>query len=487
MLNFNYQKMTRIINKTISISFSLVLVMSLLSGCEKMLDKRPDSSLTRNDFFRTESDANAALIGVYDALQACVSQFWLWGESRGDLVASSDLTNGYPYFQLFDNTTRPILKWDLPYQLIARANVVITDVPGIVSLDKNFSEAESNSVVGQARYLRALAFFYLLRTFNEVPLVLEAPNSDDVNYRPAKASAESILRQIEEDLNFAENAVAVSFGANKEVRGRVTKGGVNALQADVYLWQAKYTEAAAAAKKVLDNEQLYSLVESDNWFNIFSVKNSSESVFEVQFDYTLNELNGLLNTAGGYAVNRSLIGYFDSEQDLVRGQNGTYSANGQFWKYAGLNRELLRRPTQDPNFIVYRLPDVMLMRAEALAHGNFEDKTEAVRLINKIRERALLGLVDLDGDVGTAPLVDIILKERAMELGMEGKRWFDLLRIARNDNRPEMLVDLILSSRTVGERSTIRPRIVDPRSWFLPIHIDELNANPNLIQNPYYN
>ncbi|RZK69389.1 MAG: hypothetical protein EOO85_22545, partial [Pedobacter sp.] len=297
---------------------SLMLVLALFSGCKKLLDKRPDSSLTRNDFFRTESDANAALIGVYDAMQTCVGQFWLWGESRGDLVASSDLTNGYPYFQLFDNTTMPIMKWDLPYQLIARANVVITDVPRIVALDNNFSQEESNSVVGQARYLRALAFFYLVRTFNEVPLVLDAPNSDDVNYRPFKTSPENVLKQIEEDLNFAEHSVPVSFGANKEIRGRVTKGGVNALQADVYLWQAKYAEAATAAKKVIDNTTLYTLVESDNWFNIFSVKNSSESIFEVQFDYTLNEINNLLGTSGGYTVNRSLIGYFDGEQDLVR-------------------------------------------------------------------------------------------------------------------------------------------------------------------------
>ena len=78
------------------------------------------------------------------------------------------------------------------------------------------------------------------------------------------------------------------------------------------------------------------------------------------------------------------------------------------------------------------------------------------------------------------------MKERAMELGLEGKRWFDLVRVAKNDNRPEFLVDLVVMSRSVGERSTIRPRIIDPRSWYLPIHRDELAANPNLVQNPYY-
>ncbi|MFD2162718.1 RagB/SusD family nutrient uptake outer membrane protein [Paradesertivirga mongoliensis] len=460
-----------------------------------MLDKRPDSSLTRQDFFKTEDDANAALIGIYDALQSCVGKFWMWGESRGDLIsAGASGNNTYPYFQLFepnrfDSNQRNIniLDWQSAYLLIGRANVVITDVPGITKKDNNFTEQESNSIVGQARFMRALAYYYLVRSFNEIPLVTVAPNSDAVDYRPFKTSPENILKSIEEDLAFAEQHVPVQYALAKDTRGLVTKGAVNALQADVYLWEAKYDLSAAASKKVLDNQSLYNLVPGEDWLTIFSLKNTNESIFEVQFDYTKLETNDLRGVSGAYLVNNALIGDFTNEFDVIRGKDVTYFTGGMFWKYTGLSKTTdLRRPTNDPNFIIYRLPDVMLMRAEALANGTFEQKEEAIGLINEVRARAGIGLYEVSGGYSTETLVDYILKERAMELAMEGKRWFDLLRVARNYNRPQMLVDLILRSRTPGERSLIRSRIIDPRSWFLPINQEELNANPNLVQNPFY-
>jgi hypothetical protein len=162
--------------------------------------------------------------------------------------------------------------------LIGRANIVIEKVPQIPGLDYRFTIEESNGIVGEALYLRSLAYFYLVRTFKDVPLVLQPPSNDAVNFLVPKASADSILDQIEADLAIAEKNIPVQYAKSAETRGRVTKGAVNALQADVYLWRAKYAEAAAAAKKVLDNS-LYSLVTGDNWFTIFSQKNTSESIF----------------------------------------------------------------------------------------------------------------------------------------------------------------------------------------------------------------
>lgn len=468
----------------------LCTALSLFASCEKILDRKPDDSLTRDEFFKTEADANAALVGVYDALQGCVGQFLTWGESRSDLVTVMGNTgNSYPYFQLFINS-REISNWTTVYQMIGRANIVIEDVPGITKLDKNFTVQESDATVGQARFLRALGYFYLVRTFKEVPLVLEAPNSDDVDYRPAKSSAEKVLDQIEEDLTFAEQSVNVQYARNVETRGRVTKGAVNSLQADVYLWRAKYVEAAAAAKKVLDNNTLYSLVDGENWFTMFSVKNTNESIFEVQFDYTLGETNSLKNIAATFNINKAVLSYYfvPNNVDEIRGLDRTFNSVSQYWKYKGLSTtNNIERPTNDPNFIIYRLADVMLMRAEALAHLGFQEKEEAVSLLHEIRERASIDTYAIDGNASTSMLVDLIMKERAMELAMEGKRWFDLVRVATNDNRPEFLVNLVLASRTVGERSMIRARIIDPRSWYLPILLDELNRNPNLVQNPYYN
>jgi hypothetical protein len=126
------------------------------------------------------------------------------------------------------------------------------------------------------------------------------------------------------------------------------------------------------------------------------------------------------------------------------------------------------------------------MRAEALSHLEDDDKTEAVRLVNLIRARANMPEYDINLiSTDTNSLIDIIFKERSLELAMEGKRWYDLVRIGKN-GRPEFLVDKIVASRLISERALARARVADPRSWFLPIHINELAANPALLQNPYY-
>src|SRR6476620_2940683 len=246
--------------KTFLTTFSFLLMLALLSGCKKFLDEVPENSLTREEFFKTEADDNAAIVGVYDALQLANTQFLRWGEMRGDLV-SNDLDN--VYLQLIDNTNG-ISVWTDAYRLIGRANIVIEKVPEIPALDKRFSEEQSKAIVGEALFLRALSYFYLVRSFKEVPLVLQAPSSDAVDFLLPKSSADSVLNQVEADLITAEKSVPVEYGRNVD-----TKGAVNALLTDVYLWRKKYAEAAASAKKVIDNS-LYRLVPSGDWFTIFS-------------------------------------------------------------------------------------------------------------------------------------------------------------------------------------------------------------------------
>lgn len=483
-----FTQMNNIIKKWLVTGCAAGLLLTALGACKKFLNQVPENSLTSEEFFKTEADANAAIMGVYDALQLCADKFITWGEFRADLI--SPLTNNditYPYYQLFENN-RPASVWAHPYNLIGRANMVIEKVPEIPALDHRLSSAESNAIVGEALFLRALAYFYLVRTFKEVPLVLQPPSSDAVNYLEPKASADAVLDQIEADLAIAEKDVPVQHAKAAETKGRATKGAVNALQADVYLWRAKYAEAAAAAKKVLDKD-LYTLVTGDNWFTIFSQKNSSESIFEIQYDYQLSEVNSLRGISNNFIMNPVLFDYFDSEKDQLRGKNRTYREAGsrQFWKYTGLNADNIERPTNDPNFIIYRLPDIMLLRAEALAHLTADDKVEAARLLNEVRDRVSLAPYDfLDGAAPRELFIELIMKERAMELAMEGKRWFDLVRVAANEDQPDFLISRVVAGRTVAERSQIRARIIDPRGWYLPIHRDELNRNANLVQNPYY-
>lgn len=466
-------------------ALSCCLLFATLGGCKKYLDQVPENSLTRDEFFKTEADAQAAIIGVYDALQTANAQFLRWGELRGDLI-SNDVDP--IYLQVLDNTSS-IANWTDAYRLIGRANIVIEKVPEIPALDSRFTVENGKAVVGEALFLRALTYFYLVRTFKEVPLVLQAPSSDAVDFLIPKSNADSILNQIEADLTTAEKAVPVEYGRTFDTKGRATKGAVNALLADVYLWRAKWAEAAAAAKKVLDNSA-YTLVPGDDWFTIFSQKNSSESIFEIQYDAQLSEINPLRSLSNANLVNITLYNLFKDENDMVRGLNNTYREAGsrQFWKYTGLTTNNVERASDDPNFIVYRLPDVMLMRAEALIHLGDPQKVEAGALINGVRKRARIDSLDfLNANTPVDIFIQVILKERAMELSMEGKRWFDLVRMATNENQPDLLISRVVSSRLVANRSQVRSRIIDPRTWYLPILREELARNPKLVQNPYYN
>jgi starch-binding outer membrane protein, SusD/RagB family len=479
--------MNRIKNSWMPKALFALLVMASLSGCKKFLDQKPLNSLTKDEFFKTEADANSAITGVYNSLQQCNEQFFRWGEMRGDLITPNNASDAV-FLQQFDNLS-PLSNWSEPYKLIANANIVIEKVPSIPALDKNFTEEESKKVVAEALFLRSLAYFYLVRTFKDVPLVLQAPTSDAVNFLLPKASADSILNQIEKDLAIAENDIPVSYPRALDMRGRVTKGAVNSLQTDVFLWRAKYAEAAASSKKVVDNTTDYQLVPSDEWFNIFARKNTAESIFELQYDYQLQELGRMKGISDAYILNNTLYEVFTQENDLVRGLNATYWENNgrKFWKYAGLTRDQQARALDDANFIIYRLADVMLLRAEALAHLGEAEKNEAAALINTVRKRA--GLDSLDFINETTPVdvfVQIILKERAMELAMEGKRWFDLVRNATNENDPEILLSRVVTSRSVANRAQVRSRLVDTRAWYLPITRTELALNPNLVQNPYY-
>jgi len=213
------------------------------TGCKKYLEQTPNDSLTKENFFKTRADAIAAIVGVYDGLQACTTTFLNWGEFRGDLVTATTNTDAtYVYYQLLDRT-RPASNWANVYNMIGRANIVIEAVPQIPAIDSRLSVEESNAIVGEALFLRALGYFYLVRTFKEVPLVLQAPSNDNVTFRIPKSSADTVLNQIESDLLRAEQIIANSYTTVQETKGRATKGAVNALLTDVYMWRAKYQQA----------------------------------------------------------------------------------------------------------------------------------------------------------------------------------------------------------------------------------------------------
>jgi len=285
--------------------------------------------------------------------------------------------------------------------------------------------------------------------------------------------------------------------------------------ADVYLYFEKYQACINACDEVI-NSGLYGLIDGEDWFMNFFPGNSNESIFEFQFDKDLNQTNMLYKmmapSMGGsypdgndeFRVSPYFVIEFEKFPTDRRAGNRTYlafSGGGWYvfettyilWKYVGTEGKAtgagatgyrMGNKESDAHWMIYRYPDILLMKAEALVEmGEFGQATE---LINMIRTRALLEPVS--GITNKNTLEDIILEERAKEFCGEGKRWFDLIRMGRRNNyeRMDRFIEILSNNKSYEEAEIIRSKYSNPDSWYLPIHQDEIDQNNKLVQNPYY-
>jgi len=499
----------------------LFLILLFVAGsCSDWLQVEPESELTREEFWQTGNDVQAVVAGTYKELAGCVERLFKWGELRGDLIVpgqniSSDdrkIMDGFIYPE------NDLNRWNKLYRTINFANTVLKFSRTVVERDQTFTENESKAFEAEALFLRSLCYFYLVRIFRDVPLVLEASENDAQDYYPAVASEQEIFLQIIDDLNIAVVNLPTSYEKTVYSKGRATKSAAYALMADIYLYFEKYQACISACDQVIGSG-LYGLIDGEDWFMNFFPGNSNESIIEVQFDRDLNQNNLLYQMmapamGGSYPDGNDefrVSPYFviDFERFLSdrRSGNRTYlafSGGGWYvfettyilWKYVGTEGNTagassgnatgyrMGNKEGDAHWIIYRYPDVLLMKAEALVEMN--EFAPAIDLLNLVRTRALLEPVT--GITNKFTLEDYILEERAKEFCGEGKRWFDLIRMGRRNNneRINRFIEILSANKSYEEAEIIRSKYSNPDSWYLPIHQDEIDQNNKLVQNPYY-
>ena len=445
-----------------------MLTLIFFSCSEDLLDKDPVSSFSAQGFYKTSSDAQSGVYGIYDAAQSTFSlNFSMWGEGRADAVSTNQ--SGDP-FLLQENNLNPILnsaRWDNLYETISRANYAIKYIPPVFEEGEEFGL----QLLGQARALRALSYFYAVRVWGDVPLILEPYESVEQDLFNTRTDAEIVLDQIEQDLLFAAENCRASFGGERD-RNLITQGGANALLVQLYMWRSDYTSAIAAADKVMDNS-LYSLVSMSDWSKIFTQGYTNESIFEIGYnEVQTNSLRVLyaLGSDSNFFPSETFRNSFednDQRQELI--YDVTSAQPRKIWKFFG---EGFNDESPDPssnNIVMVRLADIMLLKAEA--HNQLGEVEEALVLLNTIRNRAGLPSLDLSsveslyGDLESA-----ILHERLIELSFEGHRWFDLVRTGR-------------AAEVMGPINGLS----EEANMVWPIHHDAINRNPNLVQNEFYN
>jgi hypothetical protein len=169
------------------------------------------------------------------------------------------------------------------------------------------------------------------------------------------------------------------------------------------------------------------------------------------------------------------------------GQKYWWWADVRVWKWSGRDDTNLKpAETDHTEFPIYRLADVMLMRAEALNRASSGgNRDEVLKLVNDVRARGKVPTKTAPASASMFDIEDIIMDERAIELSVEGKRWFDLMRASKG--RPDYLVNKVLQKYPQDQRAAVRARVQNPESWYVPINRRELQLNPALKQNPFYN
>ncbi len=483
------------------IKYLLVLSLVLIQfSCNDWLELIPPSGLIREEFWKTKADVQAVLMAAYTSFAGMDGKLFILGEIRGDMVTKGSSLSG-DNLKIMENNIYPdnsVCNWSDFYKVIDYCNEVIVNAPKVQKIDDTFTDYQMQGLVSEAYFLRSLAYFYLVRIYKDVPLVLEPTETDDADVYVQKQSEETVLNQIVSDLETNRPfAPSESFPTLSENKGRASKAAFDALLADISLWRFDY-EAVIKYVERIEATDKFELMPSGKWFELFYPGNSLEGIFEFQFDGNLNQNNSTYGMTYRYAYQyipsqKALeLLSFEYAAELVRGEDATIKKYGEddyiIWKYVGQAPDGLSvRSGSDQyscNWIVYRYADVLLMKAEA--YSQLERYNDALKIINEIRDRA----GDGPKSIANTPVAyeDAIMEERAIEFAYEGKRWFDLLRMGRRNNyaRKAKLIEIIVNNVPSTQKRILATKLTNPLGWYLPIYETEIERNKNLVQNPYY-
>ncbi|MDR1763782.1 MAG: RagB/SusD family nutrient uptake outer membrane protein [Dysgonamonadaceae bacterium] len=526
----------------IKIAVLTVIALLTLPSCDKWLTLEPEDGVIREHFWKTKEEAQSAVMGCYSALMEddMMQKYFLWGELRADMVGlTSTAKDALKYMKNGEITSsNSYTTWSYFYKAINQCNTVIELAPLVREEDMSFSESLLRQFQAEAVCIRSLSYFYLLRTFRDVPYITAASIYDDQTFSIPKTQQADIIDSLIVSLRAVENDLPLTYNDLASTKGRFTRYGLESLLADIYLWKGDY-DACIDLCSQIEGSGKYSLIrvgreevlvenlttgvpdtvyypntgDIEAMFNALYVNgNSVESIFELQFG--TDKENGMLSLflpttppvqakMDNFNENfpSSLIdrGWFD-----IRAEGFSYK-QGYVWKWIGLSRDefTYRQSGQrNTNWIFYRLADVILMHAEALTqkaiqNGNNQTMlNEALGLLKQIRDRANAPestdlLYQSTGLIDARTLEEFILNERCREFTFEGKRWFDVLRHARRDNYSERnlnyLLRLAIYAADPEKVNSLQSKWSSNfGSHYLPINEDELKVNKQLVQNEFY-
>lgn len=478
----------------------LLLTALFSTSCSSLLDEVPQDFINRDNFYQNETDALGAIAGAYSSFNRDyynVNYYLLlelhgdYIEGRGSQAPISDFTH------VLDNTSigRAATGWSILYQSINRANAVLDNVPGI----ENMSDGVRKRVLAEARFIRAMAYFNLVKGWGAVPLRLNE-NKGLSGLSAPREPVEKVYELIVSDLEAAQHDLPPSVKAET---GKASMGAAKLLLANVYLTMGEWQKAATKADEVI-TAGVYSLVKvdkPDDFYQIFATQTCSEDVFSVHHsENRFSELPLYLHRGNTPPYNYSSRGFWawipNTNSFIGKGWDDADMRKpfNLYTKHLDANGNEVSLPATSPilfkKFIsntaglnVYSLPilryaEAYLIYAEAAALAAQSVTPMALERLNIIKRRAYgyplnaASAVDYKGIEDVQAFRDVVLQERGYEFILEAKRWWDLKR----------------TGKVKSAFQAIGKTYMDERMLF-PIPENEINSNPALTQadqNPGY-
>lgn len=575
------------IYKTLLVSACAFITLGTTS-CDDFLTIYPSNEISEEQFWEDRTDLESGIRGCWKQFisQDIMERMVVWGECRSDnfdlMTESWDDMKDLMNANLLE--TNSLFSWSAFYKTINFCNKVLQYGPLVVERDKSFTSEDWKPVEAEMKALRALNYFYLVRTFREIPFEFNPIGSEhDVKEHSGRQfMAEVVLDSIINDVEAVKDNGMRQYTNELDNKGRFTRESIYTLLADMYLWRAAknaspdsvakygsksqddYQKVIEYCDAVLDmymerydrdnpmgggtssenNENPYHLIRmnanggtqdvvDDVYDEIFVQKNSRESILELQFDGSTNSNTCLYNyrdnnnglyrhrdnntgllqaSAPCQTVTRNIdntSGLF-SRSDIRRWQSLVYTEAGQrvysIGKYTyqsithdnlednseGTENAFISTGSFNSNWIIYRLSDVLLMKAEAITRldaPTTEQLQDAFNCVTMILYRSNPSVTtDRDKLSFTnyqepSQLFDLVMRERRREFFGEGKRWFDLVRMAEHDGTTTNMLTLLLTKYATNTNA-VRAKLASMNSLYSPVYENELKVNPNLHQNP---
>lgn len=492
---------------------TLILISTLLSFCEKFLTDAPQSSLTSGNAYNSASDIENALAGCYNIFH---TDYYQWenvmlSDNRSDnAYAGGGGEDTFVNEDLFNvpasNSHCYNFWWGQPYQGIARCNILLEKITAVSDprLDEN---NRRNQVIGEASFLRAFHYFQLVKLFGGVPIELQSNTADPAVTRKLRATETEVYDQIVKDLQTALDNLPDSYGAPSIDKVRATKGAANALLAKIWAQRSDrdYNKVLAYCNAVISSPAGYNL-ESD-YYRLFDGANyiNNEAILLIPFiegNWSVSNWGVQLYLAPEdgwqkYCVpSKDLVAAYKNEGDAIR-----MKSNIVFWTnipWADENWSPCGNPEDSipfnykqknpagwasgDNYYLLRMGDIITLKAEA--QNELNDLEGARTTLNLVRHR-----VNLPDVVASTKeeMKEKILLERRLELAFEAQRWDDLVRTGV---ATDVMTSLNEYKFTCNEGEPGAPVKInyncDHNHWLMPIPQAEIDANPNLTQNPGY-